>query len=130
VLFDDYIDHAWLKKTWSTLGGGTIVHIRQANIGAARYLAKYLGKELLNGAKKKHRAISTSQEIKLLKLIKKSEDIKFRFCKVEDIEARSILNKYIVSDIHDSKNRVLGFLSQHRLGGNDEATLRNVGRLV
>jgi len=66
VLFDRYIEHAWISKTWDSIGGGRIVFIKQVTIRhVARYLSKYLTKDLLLSAPKGTRRITTSRTIKL-----------------------------------------------------------------
>jgi len=66
VLLDRYIPHAWIKKTWDRLGGGHIVFIEQVTVRhVARYLSKYLTKELLLSAPKGTRRITTARTIKL-----------------------------------------------------------------
>jgi hypothetical protein len=66
VLFDRYIEHAWISKTWDSIGGGRIVFIEQVTVRhVARYLSKYLTKELLLSAPKGTRRITTSRTIKL-----------------------------------------------------------------
>jgi hypothetical protein len=66
VLFDRYIEHAWISKTWDHLGGGRIVFIKQVTVrNVARYLSKYLTKELLLSAPKGTRRITTARSIKL-----------------------------------------------------------------
>ncbi len=66
VLIDRYIPHAWISKTWDRLGAGKIVFIRRVTIhNVSHYLSKYLTKELLAGAPKGARRITTSRTIKL-----------------------------------------------------------------
>lgn len=67
LLIDRYLEHEWLKRTWSAIGGGTHVDIRRA-VGldrVSRYLAKYLTKELLMSAPKKTRRVTCSRNILL-----------------------------------------------------------------
>jgi len=66
ILIDRRIKHAWIKKTWDRLGGGRVVFIEQVTVrNVARYLSKYLTKELLLSAPKGTRRITTSRSIKL-----------------------------------------------------------------
>jgi hypothetical protein len=66
ILLDRYIKHAWISKTWDRLGGGRIVFIKQVTVRhVARYLSKYLTKELLLSAPKGTRRITTARTIKL-----------------------------------------------------------------
>src|SRR6266404_4998604 len=46
ILLDRYIPQAWISESWSALGGGSIVHIKQVDVHRiSHYLAKYLTKE-------------------------------------------------------------------------------------
>jgi len=66
VLFDRFIRQAWISRVWSSLGGGRIVFIKQVTVrNVARYLSKYLTKELLLSAPKGARRITTARSIKL-----------------------------------------------------------------
>ncbi|MGA2754980.1 MAG: hypothetical protein ABSE53_14565 [Terracidiphilus sp.] len=66
VLIDRYIEQKWISKTWDRLGGGRIVFINQVTVRhVARYLSKYLTKELLLSAPKGTRRITSSRSIKL-----------------------------------------------------------------
>jgi hypothetical protein len=66
VLIDRYIEHAWISKTWDSIGGGRIVFIKQVTVRkVARYLSKYLTKDLILSAPKGTRRITTARTIKL-----------------------------------------------------------------
>ncbi len=66
ILLDRYIPQAWISQTWAGLGGGKIVYIEQVTIAnVARYLSKYLTKELILSAPKGSRRITTARSIKL-----------------------------------------------------------------
>jgi hypothetical protein len=66
ILFDRYIPQAWISRVWNNLGGGRIVFIKQVTVqNVARYLSKYLTKELLLSAPKGTRRITTARSIKL-----------------------------------------------------------------
>ena len=66
VLIDRYIPQKWLKNTWDRIGGGRVVFIKQVSVRhVARYLSKYLTKELLLSAPKGTRRITTARSIKL-----------------------------------------------------------------
>jgi hypothetical protein len=66
VLFDRYIPHEWVSASWNRLGGGRIVWVKPVTVhNVARYLSKYLTKELLLSAPKGARRITTSRTIKL-----------------------------------------------------------------
>jgi len=66
VLFDRYIPQAWISEVWESLGGGRIVFIKQVTVRrVARYLSKYLTKDLILSAPKGTRRITSSRSIKL-----------------------------------------------------------------
>jgi len=66
ILFDRYSAQQWISKAWDRLGGGRIVFIKQVTVRhVARYLSKYLTKELLLSAPKGTRRITTARKIKL-----------------------------------------------------------------
>jgi hypothetical protein len=75
ILVDRFIPQAWIKSTWQAVGGGRFVDIRYVDVHRiARYLSKYLTKELLLSAPKRSRRISVSRGIHLIEK-KKSEEI-------------------------------------------------------
>lgn len=66
ILFDRYIEQAWVSNVWDSLGGGRICFIKQVTVkNVARYLSRYLTKELLLSAPKGTRRITTARAIKL-----------------------------------------------------------------
>jgi hypothetical protein len=66
ILLDRFIPQAWISKTWNRLGGAKIVDIRQVTVrNVARYLSKYLTKELILSAPKGTRRVTTARSIKL-----------------------------------------------------------------
>jgi hypothetical protein len=66
ILFDRYIEQGWISSVWDSLGGGRIVFIKRVTINkVARYLSKYLTKELLLSAPKGTRRITCARSIKL-----------------------------------------------------------------
>jgi len=66
ILIDRYIEHAWISKTWDRLGGGRIVFIKQVTVrNVARYLSKYLTKDLILSAPKGTRRVTTARAIRL-----------------------------------------------------------------
>jgi hypothetical protein len=66
VLLNKYIPQDWLSDTWSSLGGGKIVDIRQIKDIeiTGRYVCKYLTKGMMS-APKGTRRYTTSRGIKL-----------------------------------------------------------------
>lgn len=67
VMLDRYIEQAWVKHVWEEIGGGFMVDIRYVDVHrAARYVSKYMTKELLLSAPHGTRRITCSRSIKLL----------------------------------------------------------------
>jgi hypothetical protein len=117
ILFDDFMDHAWIRRTWMAIGGGEIVDVRSADGGAAWYLAKYLGKSMLSQTGRKRRAFSTSQGISIARLLKEDRPeskTTFKFLRVSEVEARNILNSYIRENII-LRNYSVGFKADRPL---------------
>jgi hypothetical protein len=66
ILIDRYIEQKWISRTWDRLGGGRIVFFKQVKVHhVARYLSRYLTKELLLSAPKGTRRITTARTVKL-----------------------------------------------------------------
>ena len=71
ILVDRFIPQAWIQSTWQAVGGGRFVDIRYVDIHRiARYLSKYLTKELLLSAPKRSRRITVSRGIRLIEKLK------------------------------------------------------------
>jgi len=71
ILVDRFIPQAWIRSTWQAVGGGQFVDIRYVDIHRiARYLSKYLTKELLLSAPKRSRRITVSRGIRLIEKTK------------------------------------------------------------
>jgi hypothetical protein len=85
ILVDRFIPQAWIKSTWQAVGGGRFVDIRYVDIHRiARYLSKYLTKELLLSAPKRSRRITVSRGIRLIE--KKKSDLVWDFCRIKIID--------------------------------------------
>jgi len=75
VLLAEWIDHAWMKRAWSAVGGGEIVWVEPISIRrVSAYLAKYITKERLNNLPTSIRRFSASQGISLFGKVPKPED--------------------------------------------------------
>ncbi len=67
IIIDRYIEYEWLKQAWEAVGGGFEVDIRFVDVQSiAKYLTKYLTKDLLLSMPKGTRRITCSRSIKLL----------------------------------------------------------------
>lgn len=85
VLVDRFIQQAWIQSTWQAIGGGRFVDIRYVDIHRiARYLSKYLTKELLLSAPKRSRRITVSRGIRLIE--KKKSELVWRFYRTKIID--------------------------------------------
>lgn len=77
VLLDRYMEQKWLQRVWMQAGGGEHVDIRRKKnkageqmisdqfISAARYVSKYLTKELLMSAPKRSRRVTVAHGVSL-----------------------------------------------------------------
>jgi hypothetical protein len=66
ILLDRYIPQKWISHVWALLGGGRIVYMKRVTVhNVARYLSKYLTKELFLSAPRGTRRITTARSIKL-----------------------------------------------------------------
>jgi len=53
VLWYRYIDHAWMSQSWADLGAGYVVWVKKVTaVKVARYLSKYLTRDLFESAPK------------------------------------------------------------------------------
>ena len=85
ILVDRFIPQAWIQSTWQAIGGGRFVDIRYVDIHRiARYLSKYLTKELLLSAPKRSRRITVSRGIRLIE--KKKSELVWRFYRTKIID--------------------------------------------
>jgi hypothetical protein len=67
LLVDRFIPWDWIRQSWSALGGGQVVFIKYVDVHRiARYLSKYLTKELLLSAPKRTRRVTTSRSLHLI----------------------------------------------------------------
>lgn len=73
VLVGVYIPQEWISENWQRVGGGRIVDIRLVDIhNVARYLSKYVTKDLLLLVPASKKRISTSRNIRLFDAKEKS----------------------------------------------------------
>jgi hypothetical protein len=81
VLLDRFIRWQWIRKSWSALGGGTMVDIRLVDVHrVSRYLSKYLTKELLMSAPKRSRRVTLCRALHLFE--KKPQETQWRLARV------------------------------------------------
>jgi hypothetical protein len=113
ILFDRYIDQRWISNVWDSLGGGRIVFIKQVTVkSVARYLSKYLTKELILSAPKGSRRITTSRSIKLFpkvnsgiswELLKSSIWHCLAECRMKDFRLQANLWEFISIELDEEK---------------------------
>jgi hypothetical protein len=74
ILVDRFIPQAWVKQSWSAVGGGRFVDIRFVDLHRiSRYLSKYLTKELLLSAPMRSRRVTVSRGLRLIQKSKTNE---------------------------------------------------------
>ena len=112
VLLSAFIEHAWLKHSWSAVGGGTIVDVRKANQDASKYVSKYLTKALDISKYGRFRRVCTSRDIKLFE---KGKNTDFKFLKLSWDDAKRFLKNKIVQEIHFGSELITGMLASRRL---------------
>ena len=67
LLVDRFIEQRWLSRTWDSIGGGHRVDIRwRSPRSIAKYLSKYLTKDLLLSAPKRSRRVTTARTVRLI----------------------------------------------------------------
>jgi hypothetical protein len=66
LLIDRFIVQSWLQEAWQAVGGGRFVRLQWVDIHrVARYVSKYLTKELLLSAPLRSRRVTTSRGLHL-----------------------------------------------------------------
>lgn len=81
LLVDRFIPWDWIRQSWSALGGGQVVFIKYVDVRRiARYLSKYLTKELLLSAPLRSRRVTTSRSLRLIE--KKTSETKWVLLKL------------------------------------------------
>ena len=105
VLLNRYIPWEWIRTSWSSLGGGSVVFIKYVDVHRiSRYLSKYLTKELLLSAPQRSRRVTTSRSLHLIE--KQVSDEKWMLLKVSIFFLYSRRFEY-ATDIHVDQD---GFL--------------------
>lgn len=109
IVIDRYIEQAWARNVWSSIGGGEHVDIRWIDAHrAGAYLSKYLSKELLLSAPDGVRRVTTSRSIKLLE--KKPSEYEWQLLK-KNIEQFFVVFEKSVSEIsRDSEGELDAFV--------------------
>jgi hypothetical protein len=116
ILFDRYIEQKWISAVWDSLGGGRIVFIKQVTVrNVARYLSKYLTKELILSAPKGSRRITTSRSIKLFpkfdsgiawELLNSSIWHMLAECRMRDFSAQPNLYEFISIELDEERREL------------------------
>ncbi len=109
ILVDRYIEQAWVKSAWSTLGGGEHVDIRLVDLHrVSRYLSKYLTKDLLLDAPARARRVTVSRGIVLNP--KRAKEHKWDRLKTTICELFLRFKHSARDVIMDSENQLLAFI--------------------
>jgi hypothetical protein len=112
VLVGVYIPQEWIKENWQRVGGGRIVDIRLVDIhNVAKYLSKYVTKDMLLMVPAKKKRISTSRNIRLFPPKEKSG---FLLSILSIGMLWETMGKGIISDHRFDKHGLLSFV--HREG--------------
>jgi hypothetical protein len=81
LIVDRFIPWEWIKRSWSALGGGSVVFVKFVDVHRiSRYLSKYLTKELLLSAPTRSRRVTTSRSIRLIE--EKTEEQRWTLLKI------------------------------------------------
>jgi hypothetical protein len=105
LLVDRYIPWEWIRQSWSALGGGQMVFIKYVDVHRiARYLSKYLTKELLLSAPKRSRRVTTSRSLRLIE--KKESEVRWSLSRVPI----SFWYSYLISVVESVQLDQDGFL--------------------
>lgn len=109
ILVDRYIEQAWVKSAWSTLGGGEHVDIRLVDLHrVSRYLSKYLTKDLLLDAPARARRVTVSRGIVLNP--KRAKEHRWERLKTTISDLFLRLKNSARDVILDTEDQILGFV--------------------
>jgi hypothetical protein len=108
VLLNCYLPQAWVSETWSVLGGGRVVDIKRVDMHrVSHYLSKYLTKQMLIGAPKHARRVTTSKGIHLLE--KQPRDFEWRLIRVPILRLFDVHRAHVTRTIPDADGYLLAF---------------------
>jgi len=112
ILVDRFIEQAWIKQAWSSLGGGEHVDIRFVDLHrVSRYLSKYLTKEMLMDAPKKTRRVTTSRNISLNQ--KKPSDLRWVKLNTTIAVLKKRYEGQILDEVPDTDGETLSFMIRY-----------------
>ncbi len=108
VLLNCYLPQAWVRDTWSVLGGGRIVDIRRIDMHrVSHYLSKYLTKQMLMNAPQRARRVTTSKGIRLLE--KQPSDFEWRLIRVPILRLLDVCRAHVTRIVSDVDGDLLAF---------------------
>jgi hypothetical protein len=92
VLVDRFIPQAWISESWEALGGGRVVDIRRVYDmhRVARYLSKYLTKQVILSSPRGVRRWSVSRGIQLFEKVVKEQNWSFFAVSFDAIHRRAL----------------------------------------
>jgi hypothetical protein len=109
VLVDRFIPQAWISETWDALGGGRVVDIRRVYDmnRVARYLSKYLTKQVILSAPRGIRRWSVSRGIRLFEKVEKGKGWLFINASFDAIHRRA--EQFVAVETHDATGLLTHF---------------------
>ena len=114
LLVDRFIPRAWIKRSWSAVGGGSVVDVRFVDVHRlSRYLSKYLTPELLQSAPSRARRVTTSRSIWLIE--KRQSDGSWTLHKVNIFFCHSRLSPDVADVQVDEDGMLASFTSNLHL---------------
>lgn len=115
VLLGAFVDWAWIKQTWETVGGGSHVHIKFVDVHrVSHYMAKYLTKDLLMSAPKRSRRITCSRSVQLNQKLEKEAGVLWELLKVPITELYKRWGRWAIEASYDDAEgeHLQGFVLQ------------------
>lgn len=114
ILVDRYIHQEWVKNKWEKLGGGHQVDIRKIKNedDPAKYICKYLTKDVLINAPKGRKRVTTSRDIKLREKASKG-DWTLVEAELDDIYERR--KDQLAAVVTDKHGRVMSIEEHERI---------------
>jgi hypothetical protein len=122
VLLDRFIPWAWIRESWSALGGGDIVDIRYVDVHrVSRYLSKYLTKDLLLSAPKRSRRVTLCRAFHLFE--KSPKEMEYHLLRVS-VFALFWLHESRIVEMQFDEEQVLKMFATSALSGNSTGSQR------
>jgi hypothetical protein len=121
ILVDRYIDWRWLQSAWQSVGGGLFVNAKFVDVHrVARYVSKYLTKELLMSAPLRSRRVTTSRGIHLQE--KQPSETTWEFLRVPLLVLFDRLKAFVIALELDEESALKSFSIMNNFGPGPRAT--------